>query len=79
MRKDTEITDTYHDSLEKALDQAKWEFGIEVDEWQEPQRFEVEMRTASLGSAGIDEFSLTASLAGCVKVEKQPRRQSLPV
>jgi hypothetical protein len=28
-----EITDTYHDSLEKALDQAKWEFGVAVDEW----------------------------------------------
>lgn len=28
-----EITDTYHDSLEKALDQAKWEFNVEPDEW----------------------------------------------
>ncbi len=29
-----ELTDTYHDSLEKALDQAKWEFNIEADEWE---------------------------------------------
>ncbi len=29
-----EITDTYHDSLEKALAQAKWEFDIDPDEWQ---------------------------------------------
>jgi hypothetical protein len=28
-----EITDTYHESLEKVLDQAKWEFGVEPDEW----------------------------------------------
>lgn len=30
-----EITDTYHESLEQALAQAKWEFGVEIDEWQE--------------------------------------------
>jgi hypothetical protein len=29
-----EINDTYHESLEKALDQAKWEFNVEFDEWQ---------------------------------------------
>jgi hypothetical protein len=29
-----EITDTYHESLENALAQAKWEFNIEFDEWQ---------------------------------------------
>src|SRR5688500_12298327 len=28
-----EITDTYHDSLEQALDQAKLEFNVEPDEW----------------------------------------------
>jgi hypothetical protein len=31
-----ELTDTYHESLEKALDQANWEFNIEPDEW-DPQ------------------------------------------
>jgi len=31
-----EITDTYHDSLEDALAQAKWEFNIELDEWRPP-------------------------------------------
>ena len=31
-----EITDTYHDSLEQALDQAKWEFNVEPDEWDVP-------------------------------------------
>jgi hypothetical protein len=30
-----EITDTYHESLEKALSQAKWEFNVEVDEWEQ--------------------------------------------
>lgn len=29
-----EITDTYHDSLDNALAQAKWEFNVEFDEWQ---------------------------------------------
>ena len=29
-----EITDTYHDSLEKAVEQAKWEFQVEPDEWE---------------------------------------------
>ena len=28
-----EITDTYHDSLEKALEQAEWEFNVKTDEW----------------------------------------------
>lgn len=28
-----EITDTYHDTLENALDQATWEFNVEPDEW----------------------------------------------
>ena len=31
----TEITDTYHESLEKALSQAKWEVNVEVEEWEE--------------------------------------------
>ena len=30
-----EITDTYHDSLDKAVDQAKWEIGVDTDEWQD--------------------------------------------
>ena len=29
-----EITDTYHESLEKALSQAKWEFNVEVEDWE---------------------------------------------
>jgi len=28
-----EISDTYHDSLERALAQANWEFGVGEDEW----------------------------------------------
>jgi len=28
-----EITDTYHSSLEGALDQATWEFEVKHDEW----------------------------------------------
>ena len=30
-----EMTDTYHDTLEGALSQAKWEFGVGEDEWEE--------------------------------------------
>lgn len=33
--KGDEITDTYHESLEKALAQAKWEFDVDVEEWEE--------------------------------------------
>ena len=29
-----EITDTYHDSLEEALAQARWEFDVEHSEWE---------------------------------------------
>lgn len=32
--KGDELTDTYHDSLEEALAQAKWEFNVDPDEWQ---------------------------------------------
>ena len=28
-----EMTDTYHDSIDAALSQASWEFGITRDEW----------------------------------------------
>lgn len=28
-----ELTDTYHDSVEEAMEQARWEFGIEKHEW----------------------------------------------
>ncbi len=31
--KGVEITDTYHDSIEKALAQAEWEFGLRPEEW----------------------------------------------
>lgn len=30
-----EITDTWHESLEKALSQAKWEFNVEFEDWEE--------------------------------------------
>lgn len=30
----TELTDTYHDSLEEAFDQAEWEFQVRPDEWE---------------------------------------------
>lgn len=29
-----EITDTYHDTLEGAVEQARWEFGIEDEDWE---------------------------------------------
>src|SRR2546429_373327 len=29
-----EITDTYHETLESAMEQAKWEFNVEPNEWQ---------------------------------------------
>ncbi|HLP41412.1 MAG TPA: hypothetical protein VK465_07895 [Fibrobacteria bacterium] len=28
-----ELTDTYHETLEKALDQAEWEFGVKPADW----------------------------------------------
>jgi hypothetical protein len=28
------ITDTYHDSLSKAMEQAQWEFSVGPDEWR---------------------------------------------
>ncbi len=31
---DTEITDTYHDSIGLALEQAKFEFGITSSDWE---------------------------------------------
>jgi hypothetical protein len=30
-----EVTDTYHETLESALAQAKWEFNVEVEDWEE--------------------------------------------
>ena len=33
--KSQEITDTYHENLQMALDQAKWEFNIEENDWYE--------------------------------------------
>jgi hypothetical protein len=30
-----EITDTYHDSVDKALAQAKWEFDVDPEEWED--------------------------------------------
>ena len=29
-----ELTDTYHETLEGALEQALWEFGVEPTEWE---------------------------------------------
>ncbi len=29
-----ELTDTYHDTIESALDQANWEFRVKPEEWQ---------------------------------------------
>jgi hypothetical protein len=29
-----ELTDTYHETLEAAMDQADWEFGIKEEEWE---------------------------------------------
>lgn len=29
-----EMTDTFHESVEKALAQAKWEFAVREDEWE---------------------------------------------
>ena len=31
---DEELTDTYHDNIDSALQQAKWEFNINIDEWK---------------------------------------------
>jgi hypothetical protein len=39
-----EITDTYHESLEKALDQANWEFNIEPNEWDPPASASLDVR-----------------------------------
>jgi hypothetical protein len=30
---DEELTDTYHETLESALKQAEWEFGIKLEDW----------------------------------------------
>ena len=32
--KGTELTDTYHDTLEGALTQAEWEFEVKPNEWE---------------------------------------------
>ena len=29
-----ELTDTFHDDVRSAMDQAKWEFGVEATEWE---------------------------------------------
>ena len=29
-----EMTDTYHDTIEEAMEQAKWEFNVTVDDWE---------------------------------------------
>lgn len=29
-----ELTDTYHDSLAEAMQQAEWEFGVRPEEWR---------------------------------------------
>lgn len=33
-----ELTDTYHESVEGALEQAKWEFSVEPTEWEVMQK-----------------------------------------
>ncbi len=30
----TEMTDTYHDSLEEAFEQARWEFNVDPADWK---------------------------------------------
>lgn len=34
----TELTDTFHETLESAVSQAEWEFGIRPNEWQTHMR-----------------------------------------
>jgi len=29
-----ELTDTYHENLERALEQGNWEFNVKPDEWE---------------------------------------------
>jgi hypothetical protein len=29
-----ELTDTFHDSVDAAMQQAEWEFGVRPEEWQ---------------------------------------------
>ncbi len=31
----SELTDTYHESLEAAVDQAEWEFGVSRSDWKQ--------------------------------------------
>ena len=33
-KEDQEMTDTYHDSMAKAIKQANWEFGLTIDDWE---------------------------------------------
>jgi hypothetical protein len=33
-RNGEELTDTYHDSLEGAMEQAEWEFEVRADQWK---------------------------------------------
>ncbi len=42
-----ELTDTYHDTLSQAMEQAEWEFGVRPDEWLCPVRT---VHTAGPGS-----------------------------
>lgn len=30
-----ELTDTYHENIESAMQQAEWEFSVKANEWQE--------------------------------------------
>jgi hypothetical protein len=32
---ESEVGDTYHSSIEEAKDQAKYEYGVEADQWRE--------------------------------------------
>jgi hypothetical protein len=33
---DGQAADTWHESVEEAVDQAEWEFGVQPDEWAAP-------------------------------------------
>jgi hypothetical protein len=34
-REGKEVTDTFHDTVEEAMEQAKFEFGVQVTEWND--------------------------------------------
>lgn len=34
---DGQVADTWHESIEEAVDQAEWEFGVKPEEWIAPE------------------------------------------